>query len=159
MRIFPRRTYSFTLVDEADETIERLKRRTYLSESLGSQKTDKSFIGTINNSNFKIISAETGHGALCVLAGKIEDDGGEVHIELNKVFKYLFMVLYIFPVVAFIATYLENPQQFSFYLIILVPLQILMIRFFFIEIFFRAFSKRSLLRFRDVLDAKTMKKK
>ena len=49
MNIFPKSTYTFKIIGEETETIERLKRRTELSESLTSSITDKSFRGIIKN--------------------------------------------------------------------------------------------------------------
>lgn len=63
MKIFPTNNYSFKLVGEPIESLERLKRRTLISESLSSKITDKSFIGIIGDNNFSIISSEIGRGA------------------------------------------------------------------------------------------------
>ena len=55
MNIFPKSDYTFKIIGEETETLERLKRRTELSESLKSNITDKSFRGIINDNTFRII--------------------------------------------------------------------------------------------------------
>ena len=47
MNIFPKNDYTFKIIGEQKETLERLKRRTEGSESLTSKITDKSFLGII----------------------------------------------------------------------------------------------------------------
>ena len=72
MNFFPTKKYTFSLIDTDDKSIERLKRRTYNSDSLISKTTDKSFIGIINVNDFKVISSERGIGAFCILDGEIK---------------------------------------------------------------------------------------
>ena len=67
MKIFPSKTKQFSLISTQQDSLERLKRRTKKSDRLTSQFTDKSFIGTIENNTFRIISSTIGKGAFCVL--------------------------------------------------------------------------------------------
>ena len=93
MDLFPKSEYTFSIIGEETETLERLKRRTELSESLTSNITDKSFRGIVKDNTFRIISSEIGKGAFCVLTGKIVNKDGQVEIEINKAFRILLSIL------------------------------------------------------------------
>ncbi|MTH14018.1 hypothetical protein [Flavobacterium sp. LC2016-01] len=152
MNIFPKSYYTFKIIGEETETLERLKRRTELSESLTSKITDKSFRGIIKDNSFRIISSEIGKGAFCVLTGEIVNKDGQVEVEINKAFRILLSILLCFPFIGFITLFFSNKQEFSIISILAVILQLLMIRYVFIELAFRRFSKSSLTKLSDVLD-------
>lgn len=158
MTIFPTAQYTFKLIGEESETLERLERRTEISEKLISKVTDKSFIGTVKNNKFRIISSEIGKGAFCVLNGEISNQRGKVTIDINKAFKVLITIILFLPVIGIvIQTFSAKENSPIFFLVAL--LQILMIRFIFIELAFRNLSKRSLNKLRDVLDIDSIEKK
>ncbi|MFV8358112.1 hypothetical protein ACNQGB_18255 [Flavobacterium sp. XS1P32] len=158
MNIFPKSTYTFKIIGEETETIERLKRRTELSESLTSSITDKSFRGIIKNNTFRIISSEIGKGAFCVLKGEIDNKDGKVEVEINKAFRILLTVLLCFPFIGLIVQFFTNKEEFSIIFILVAILQLLMIRYVFIEFAFRRFSKSSLSKLSDVLDIDQIEK-
>lgn len=151
MDIFPKSVYNFIIVGEETETIERLKRRTELSDSLTSSITDKSFRGTVKRNTFRIISSEIGKGAFCVLTGEIENKNGRVEVEINKAFRILLPVLLCFPFIGLIAQIFSSKGGFSIIFIPVAILQLLVIRYVFIEFAFRRFSKSSLNKLSDVL--------
>ena len=152
MNIFPKSYYTFKIIGEETETLERLKRRTELSESLTSKITDKSFRGIIKDNTFRIISSEIGKGAFCVLTGEIVNKDGQVEVEINKAFRILLTVLLCFPFIGVIAQTFSNKEGVSIIFILVAILQLLMIRYIFIELAFRRFSKSSLNKLSDVLD-------
>jgi hypothetical protein len=158
MKIFPTSSYTFKIIGEETETLERLKRRTELSESLTSQITDKSFRGIIKDNTFRVISSEIGKGAFCVLTGEINKQNGQVNVEINKAFKILLSVLLCFPFIGLIAQIFSNKEEFLIIFILVAILQLLMIRYVFIELGFRRLSKISLNRLRDVLDMEWIEK-
>lgn len=158
MKIFPTSSYTFKIIGEETETLERLKRRTELSESLTSQITDKSFRGIIKDNTFRVISSEIGKGAFCVLNGEINKQNGQVNLEINKAFKILLSVLLCFPFIGLIAQIFSNKEEFIIIFILVAILQLLMIRYVFIELGFRRLSKISLNRLRDVLDMEWIEK-
>jgi len=158
MKIFPTSCYTFKIIGEEKETLERLKRRTELSESLTSQITGKSFRGIIKDNTFRIISSEIGKGAFCVLTGEIEDKDGQVEVEINKAFRILLSVVLCFPFIGLIAQFFSNKEEFSIIFILVAILQLLMIRYVFIEFAFRRFSKSSLNKLSDVLDIDHLEK-
>lgn len=158
MNIFPKSNYTFKIIGEETETLERLKRRTEPSESLTSKITDKSFRGIIKDNTFKIISSEIGKGAFCVLTGEIDNKSGQVEVEINKAFRILLSVLLCFPFIGLIAQSFSNKEEFSIIFILVAILQLLMIRYIFIELAFRRFSKSSLRKLSDVLDIDYLEK-
>ena len=151
MEIFPTKELKFKLLDSKEETIERLKRRTEFSERMISNFTDKSFRGILNGDEFKIISSEIGKGALCVMTGKIDNDNSYVNVEINKAFRILFSIMFVMPIIALTIETVKKPNDILIFILVGIG-QILMIRFFFIGMFFSRMSKQSLNRLRDVLD-------
>ncbi|MCF6141782.1 hypothetical protein L1S34_10840 [Flavobacterium sp. K77] len=158
MSIFPKSDYTFKIIGEETETIERLKRRTEQSESFISNITDKSFRGIIKDNTFRIISSEIGKGSFCVLSGEINNQNGQVNVEINKAFRILLSVLLCFPFIGLIAQFFTNKEEFSIIFVLVVLLQILMIRYLFIEFAFRRFSRSSLNKLSDVLDREHIEK-
>ncbi|WP_312762314.1 hypothetical protein [Epilithonimonas sp.] len=159
MNIFPSTIYEFKLINGQTETLERLNRRTEESESLMSKVTEKSFIGKVKNNNFRIISSNIGKGAFCTLTGFIKEEKGEVLVEINKPFKILLTILMLFPFIAFFIQSFSKSTEFNPIFILICIGQILIIRFFFIGLFFKILSKQSLNRLSDVLDTEWVKKK
>ncbi|AXB57295.1 hypothetical protein [Flavobacterium fluviale] len=159
MKILPTSNYNFKILGEPTESLERLKRRTQISENLISKMTDKSFIGTINNNKFRIISSEIGKGSFCVLNGEITNKHGIVNVEINKPFQILLCILLCLPAVGLIAQFLTQEANLFLLFTAVAIMQVLMIRFIFIELAFRRLSKTSLNRLSDVLDIESLQKK
>ena len=159
MKYFPSNFYEFGLIDDQDKTIERLKRRTLISNNLFSQTTEKSFIGKVNENRFKIISSDIGKGAFCSLNGKLNNKSGEVLVEINKPFRVLLSIILLFPVIALIVQIIIKPEDFNLIFLIVCLGQILMIRFLFIEFAYKFLSKQILNKLSDVLDIEWIRKK
>jgi len=159
MEIFPSQVYEFGLINGQDETLERLKRRTEESDSLTSKLTEKSFIGNVSGNRFRIISSTIGKGTFCTMTGFISYEKGEVKLEISKPFKILLTILMILPFIVFLAQVFSASQEFSPVFILVFLGQVLIIRFFFIGLFFKILSQQSLSRLSDVLDTKWVKKK
>jgi hypothetical protein len=81
-----------------------------------------------------------------------------VNLEINKAFKILLSVLLCFPFIGLIAQIFSNKEEFIIIFILVAILQLLMIRYVFIELGFRRLSKISLNRLRDVLDMEWIEK-
>ena len=152
MKIFPTKILNFQLVDNQDETLERLNRRTEKTDRLVSISTDKSFIGSVEGNRFMLISSAIGKGALCVMSGTIDEKKGQVKVEIHKVFRFLLGIFLIFPIITFFVLLITKQEEFSLILILGIIVQILIIRYGFIELAFKLISKDSLNRLRDVLD-------
>ena len=157
MKIFPTKELEFKLIDDQAITLNRLNRRTEKSENLTSQFTDKSFRGIINGNKFQLISSTIGKGAFCVMSGQIDSHNGFVNVEINKAFKVLFGIIYLFPAIGIIITINLGGEEFNPLMILSVIGQILLIRFIGIWFFFQRFSKYSLNKLREVLDIEWLK--
>lgn len=158
MKLFPSSAYTFKLYGDEKEAIDRLKRRTEPSESLSSQRTEKSFLGKINGNSFKIISSEIGRGAFCVLSGKIENNVGTLKLEINKPFQVLLGIMICFPILATGLSFVIGTTEDLIALPLIGILQAFFIRFVVIEIAFKLLSKHSLNRLSDVLDIDWIRK-
>lgn len=133
-----------------EESMERLTRRTQLSDILISKYTDRTFIGEVSHNSFRLISSSIGKGTLSVMTGEVNSNFGFVRVEVHKVFKYLFGVMLIAPLLVFLSSLPEN--GFSFLYLLITVGQVLMVRFIFLGFFFNFFSKESLNKLRDILD-------
>ncbi|WP_313100766.1 hypothetical protein [Epilithonimonas sp.] len=124
-----------------------------------SKVTEKSFIGKVKNNNFRIISSNIGKGAFCILTGFIKEEKGEVLVEINKPFKILLIILMISPFISFFIQLFSKITEFNPIFILVCIGQVLIIRFFFIGIFFKIQSKKSINKLSDVLDTEWINKK
>lgn len=152
MKIFPTTELKFNLINNQDETLERLRRRTEKSENLTSKYTDKSFCGKIDGNHFKIISSAIGKGAFCVMTGEILSDRGHVKVQIHKIFKILLSIILLFPIIGLVMMIISGAENFSTVFILVLIGQILIIRYAFIGLAFKFLSKSCLNRLRDVLD-------
>jgi len=152
MKLFPTNTYAYTLAGEPEAALERLERRTELSERLTSIPTDKSFRGMINGTGFRIISSAIGRGAFSVMSGAVDSKIGVVKVEINNVFKVLLSILLYLPVVVLGVQLARGENEMVGWSIVAAILQVLIIRFVFIELVFKYLSKESFRRLSDVLD-------
>ena len=157
MNFFPTKKYEFKLIGKQEDTLDRLKRRTEKSEYLTSQWTDKTFRGKIIENEFRIISSTIGKGAFCVMSGHIDSEIGIVYVEVNKGFKILLGIIYLFPIIGIVMIVALGGEKFNPLMILSIIGQILMIRFIGIWFFFERFSKYSLSKLRDVLDIEWIK--
>ena len=152
MKIFPTQEKQFKLIGNESESLERLSRRTEKSDVLYSRITDRSFIGEVNSNSFRLISSSIGKGAFCVLSGEINQGIGSVRIEIHKVFRYLFGIMLLAPIIGFIALIYFPDNQSPFFNLLICIGQILMIRIVFLGFIFNLLAKESLNRLRDTLD-------
>ena len=157
MKIFPTIELKFKLIDDQEETLNRLNRRTEKSKKLTSIHTDKSFRGIVYGNKFKIISSVIGKGAFCVMTGEINSESGNVKVEINKIFRILLSIILCLPAIGITAAILTSSEEFSPVFILVIILQVLMIRYVFIGLAFKFLSKDSLNRLRDVLDFEWVK--
>ena len=157
IKIFPTKTLRFRLFNGQSESLNRLERRTEKSENLISAHTDKSFRGSINGNRFRIISSVIGKGAFCVMRGEIGSETGTVHVEIHIVFRILLSIFLCAPIVVIPLAVLTGHEEPNPILILVVIGQVLMIRYAFIGVIFKRFSKESLNRLRDVVDFEWIK--
>ena len=105
MNIFPIKNYEIELLNDSSKALSELENNTLITDSLSSEWTKKAFIGQVNENGFKIISSEPGRGAFCVLNGKLESKKGLVEITINKAFRIMLSMIFLFPIVGFIISF------------------------------------------------------
>jgi Na+/glutamate symporter len=159
MNILPVQNYQFDLVDSQTETLDRLKRRTEISDKLTSKITGKSFVGKINQNKFHLLPANISKGTFCTLQGVLYDTKGEVEVEINKNFKIILYIFLCLPLLGFFAQFFSGQEKFNPIFILVCIGQILVIRYFFIGIYFWMSSKIAVTKLAEVLDAENIRKK
>ncbi|MBI1222437.1 MAG: hypothetical protein GC180_07530 [Bacteroidetes bacterium] len=152
MKLFPEKTHLLRLNQQPEAALERLKRQTEYSERLVSQRTSKSFIGSIHGNQFSLISSAIGSGAFCALNGSVTENEVQVDVSINKPFRIILGIFLAFPLVALLTMFAGPGEGHAWMNLIVVAIQLLMIRFVFIELAFRYFSKHSLARLYNVMD-------
>lgn len=98
MKIFPTKNYKLDCIDNPEKSIQVLKLNTLESDRLSTTSTDKEFIGIINANHFEIISSDVGIGAFTVVRGELLKDSINVVVSINKPFKVLITLLFVFGI-------------------------------------------------------------
>ncbi|WP_031457064.1 hypothetical protein [Flavobacterium chungangense] len=157
MNIFPIKHYEIELLSDSSKALAELKKNTLITNSLTSEWTKKAFIGQVNESGFKIISSIPGRGAFCVLNGKLESKKGFVEITINKAFRILLSIIFLFPIIGFIISFFIKEIEVSISLIIPTLMSIVVFRFILTEIAFRIISKNSLKKLTEIIGITNLK--
>jgi hypothetical protein len=151
MNIFPIKNYEIELLNDSSKALSELENNTLITDSLSSEWTKKAFIGQVNENGFKIISSEPGRGAFCVLNGKLESKKGLVEITINKAFRIMLSMIFLFPIVGFIISFFIKKIEVSISLIIPTFMSIVVFRFILTEIAFRIISNNSLKKLTKII--------
>lgn len=157
MNIFPIKNYEIELSNDSSKALYELKKNTMITDSLISEWTEKAFIGQVNENVFKIISSKPGRGAFCVLNGKLEAKKGSVEITINKAFRVMLSILFLFPIVGLIISFFIKEFKVSFSLIIPSLMSFVVFRFIFTEIAFRIISKSGLKKLTEIIGITKLK--
>ena len=151
MNIFPIKHYEIELLNDSSKALSELENNTMITDSLSSEWTKKAFIGQVNENGFKIISSVPGRGAFCVLNGKLESKKGVVEITINKAFRIMLSIIFLFPIVGFIISFFIKEIEVSISLILPTLMSIVVFRFILTEIAFRIISKNSLKKLTKII--------
>ena len=157
MNIFPIKYYEIELLTDSSKALAELEKNTMITDSLDSEWTKKAFIGQVNKNGFKIISSEPGRGAFCVLSGKLESKKGSVEITINKAFRIMLSIIFLFPMVGFIISFFIKEIEVSISLIIPTLMSIIVFRFILTEIAFRIISKNGLNKLTSIIGITNLK--
>lgn len=152
MNILPTERKIFKLIGSKAETLERLHRRTEVSDTLSSRRTERSFVGKIEGNEFRLISSAIWKGAFCVMTGAIDTQRGYVRVEIHRVFRILIGAILCFPMIAVLISATTGSPEFSPMLIVVALAQTLILRYAFVGIAFRLLAREGLNRLRDTLD-------
>lgn len=159
MKLFPTINFKAELKSDYLISMENLKSNTDITDYLTSNWTNKAFRGQVNETGFKLISSEIGRGAICVLIGKFDGKTGEIEVRIHKVFKVMFSILMLMPIIVFGIVILTNGIEKSIGIIIPSIIEVLFVRFVFIEFGFRFISNTGINKLTDVLMIKELNKK
>jgi hypothetical protein len=125
--------YTLTTPLPIPEIREKLYNNTLVKDVLVRQRTDKQFIGEVDEDGFYLISSSR-IGVICTLKGTFENDGQnsiiEIESKIHRAFIILFACWSIFIIVAPIIAGILNPKQkFSFSLFLLLLIAVVAARF------------------------------
>jgi hypothetical protein len=153
-KLFPTYNYKFNLLDNENDSVERLNQKTDHSNILVSKITDKTFIGKIENDKFRVISSEFISGAIWVMDGFVSNGKCEVNMAVNRPFGILIAVSYSFPIIVFIYQRLfGDSNEFGFmYSLLVVIAQFLIVRYIVLDFAFKKLSRTSIYKLRDVVN-------
>ncbi len=158
MKLFPNKIFKVELSSDYAVSMQNLKSNTDITELLALKPTNNAFRGKVNENGFKIISSEIGRGAVCVLSGKFKGKTGEIEIRIHNVFKVLFSILMVLPVIAFGITLFTNGIEKSSGIILPMIMAIVFLRFVFIELSFRFISNKGIKKLTDILMIRELNK-
>ncbi|MRX41380.1 hypothetical protein GJU43_19005 [Flavobacterium sp. LC2016-23] len=157
MNIFPIQYYEIELLNDSSKALSELEKNTMITDSLTSEWTKKAFIGQVSENGFKIISSESGRGAFCVLSGKLESKKGSVEIRINKAFRVMLSIVFLFPIVGFIVSFFIHETEVSISLIIPTLMSVVVFRFILTEIAFRIISRNGLKKLTEIIGITKLK--
>lgn len=157
MKIFPIKYYEIELLSDSSKALSELEKNTMITDSLTSEWTKKAFIGQVSESGFKIISSEPGRGAFCIFNGKLESKKGSVEITINKAFRMILSIIFLFPIVGFIISFFIKEIEVSISLIIPTLMSIVVFRFILTEIAFGIISKNGLNKLTRIIGITNLK--
>jgi hypothetical protein len=141
MKLFPNKSFKVKLIHDRATSLNNLKEYTKLTNKLVSVYTDKEFIGQVDDCRFEIISCEIGRGAVCVFLGELQDSIGTVEIQIHKAFKVIFSILMVMPVIGFGVSVAMIGIEHSLEIGVAMIVEILFVRFVFIELSFCFISR------------------
>ena len=154
MKIFPTNNFLLELNNESTEAIRNLQKETLSDEQFIVNWNDKTFIGTINQNEFKLRLSKKLYGGFCILKGKLENESGILETQVSKLFKVIFGGIVLFCLSGILISIIQNKLE------ILIPLvmTILIFRFVFIELGYRLVSKRGINKLAQILGIATLRK-
>jgi hypothetical protein len=159
MKIFPSKIYEFSLLIDSSKAITELDKKTFKTESLSGQWTEKIFIGMVNENEFKVVTSKPRRGIFCVLNGKLEAKKGTIEITIHKTFKVLLSLIFIFPIIGFIISLFTKELNTIISLIIPTIMSFIIFRYIFTELAFKIISDNGLNKLIEIMEIQELKLK
>lgn len=150
MKIFPESKFSIELNNTSTSAIPELKNRTLSKEQFVTNWNNQTFIGEIKKNEFEIKLSKKLIGEFCVINGKLDDRKGILVIQTSKFFKIISGAVALFSLSGIIVSIIQNKLELIFDFII----TILIMRFIFLELGFRLFSKYTLNKLSEIIGIK-----
>jgi hypothetical protein len=141
MKIYPIKKYSITLINGRSKAMSELQKETLSDEQFVSDWNKQIFLGKVNETNFELKLSKKIYGNFCVFKGQLEDKNGTLEIIINKTFKVILFVVFLFPIFGFLTSIFKNGFKNSIELLLPTIFFILILRFVFIELGFQIISK------------------
>jgi hypothetical protein len=141
MKIYPIKKYSIALINGRSKTISELQKETLSDEQFVSDWNKQTFIGKINEPNFELKLSKKLYGSFCVFNGKLDEKNGTLEIGINKIFKVIIFVIFLFPIFGLITSLFKNGFKNSIELFFPTIFFIIGFRFIFIELGFLIISR------------------
>lgn len=158
MKLFPSQKYSIVSKNDSLNALTELRKQTLSREQYFSNWDNQSFIGIINTTDFEIELSRKLYGSFCVLKGKLENQNGILEITMHKTFKLIFIAFFLFAIIGFLISLLNNGFENSTKLLLQTVLFIFVLRFVIIELGFRVISKKGLHKLIEIIGIETVRK-
>jgi len=150
-KIFPRKKYEFQIGKEPGNAFKDLKNETEITNSLVTVLTEKTFIGQVHETKFKLITSIIGKGAFCVFEGEINGNKGVIEVQIDKAFRILILIWLILPIIAVSSSIIEVGFTNSIGVIGVFVITLFLLRFVVIELFFNSVAKNGIDKLKTIL--------
>ena len=137
MNFFPKKYYSIELQTNSSTAIEKLKNYTLSAEQFVSNWNNQVFIGRISNHKFEVKLSKKHYGQFCIAKGKLEKEKGILVLEISRLFKILFLLIFLFVLCGILTAIIQN----KLYTLIPLICTLIILRFLLLELGFYIVSK------------------
>jgi hypothetical protein len=158
MKIYPTKKYSITLFNEHPKAVFELKKETLRDGQFVSDWNKYSFIGEIDETNFEIKLCKKLYGNFCVFKGRLEGKAGVLEIGIDRTYKFVLFVIFLFPIFGFLTSLFNNGFKNSVVLLFPTIMFIVILRFVFIELGFQIISKKGVNKMSEIIGVEKMNK-
>ena len=76
MKIFPAKIYEFKLLIDSSKAITELDKNTFKTDTLNAEWTEKTFVGMVNENEFKVITSKPRSGVFLCFKRKTRSKKG-----------------------------------------------------------------------------------
>ena len=153
--IFPTSNYKFQLLKSKSETIVDLLECTMGNGAVIKDWNKLTFKGKVETNRFTLYLYKPIYGSFSLLQGSIDEKECLVEVKINKLYRVLLFLLYLFPLIGFLISLFTKTNEVILGLVFPSMIVPFIIRYVFVELLFRFVSKKALSVFSDVLSLKT----
>jgi hypothetical protein len=150
MKIFPEKDCSIELNNDDFLAISELKIQTLSKRQFVSNWNNQVFIGDINENEFELSLSKKMFVELCVVNGKLHNRKAIMKMQTGKIAKIIFAAIVLFSLSGMLVAIMQSKLNLVIYLV----LNILVMRFVFLEIGFRYASKNFILKLNEIIGLK-----
>ncbi|GEP52834.1 hypothetical protein FNO01nite_35060 [Flavobacterium noncentrifugens] len=147
MAIFPQNNYSIEITGDNKSSLSKLKSQTLPKDQFVTNWDNQIFIGEIQEDEFEIHLSKKIIGEICILKGKFDDQRVTLSVQTGKIFKILLLIITLFSFSGIIVSIIQNKLEAIFPLVMII----LVMRFIFLELGFRFFSKSAINKLTEII--------